>query len=102
MSAHAQHAMHPHSVQAYREERPALQAREREVLEVVRTFGPMTDREVMECCGYREPNAVRPRITGLIDAGLLVEHDRVRCPVTGKTVRRAAVRMPGEQMAMLL
>lgn len=98
---HAAHAMHPHSVQAYREERPALQTREREVLEVVRAFGPLTDREVMECCGYQEPNAVRPRITSLIDAGELIEVDRVRCAVTGKTVRRVAVRRPGEQMRLL-
>ncbi len=47
-------------------------------------------------------NACRPRVTELIEAGVLVEHDSVRCPVTGKTVRRVAVRKPGEQMAMLL
>lgn len=93
----AQHAMHSNSLRAYLEERPALQQREREIVDVVRVFGPITDREVMERCGYREPNAVRPRITGLIADGLLVEHDRVRCPVTGKTVRRVAVMNPGEQ-----
>lgn len=102
MSAHPAHAMHEHSLRAYREERPALQAREREILDVVHAFGPLTDREVMETCGYREPNAVRPRITGLIAAGLLVQHDCVRCPVTGKTVRRVAIRRAGEQMAMPL
>lgn len=93
--------MHEHSLQAYREERPALQAREREVVDVLRMFGPMTDRQVMECCGYAEPNAVRPRITRLIELGVLVEHDAVRCPVTGKRVRRVKVRRAGEQMRLI-
>ena len=92
-----QHAMHANSLQAYREERQALQARELEVLDVLRMFGPLTDREVMECCGYAEPNAVRPRITRMVALGILVEHDAVRCPVTGKTVRRVKVRRAGEQ-----
>lgn len=29
--SHAQHAMHPHSLRAYREERPALQQQKREM-----------------------------------------------------------------------
>lgn len=94
--------MHTNSLTAYREERPRLSQRASEVLDVVRMFGPLTDRQIMETMGFAEPNAVRPRCTELIEAGLLVEYDNVRCPVTGKTVRRVAVRKPGEQMAMPL
>lgn len=93
--------MHVNSLTAYREERPRLSQRAADVLEVVRMFGPLTDREIVETMGYRDMNAVRPRVTELIEAGILVEHDSVRCPVTGKTVRRVAVRRPGEQMALL-
>lgn len=93
--------MHEHSLRAYREERPALSRRAADVLEVVRMFGPLTDREITETMGFSECNACRPRVTELIAAGLLVEHDSVRCPVTGKTVRRVAIRRPGEQMTLL-
>lgn len=50
--------------------------------------GPLTDREVMVALGFQDPNSCRPRITELIDAGVAEEIDSVRCPVTGKTVRR--------------
>ena len=98
---HATHAMHANSLAAYREERPVLSKRAADVLEVVRMFGPLTDREIVDTLGYRDMNAIRPRVTELIDARLLVEHDRVRCQVTGKTVRRVKAREPGEQMTLL-
>lgn len=93
--------MHANSLQAYREERPRLSQRAADVLQVVHAFGPLTDREITETMGFRERNAVSPRVTELIEAGLLVEHDSVRCPVTGKTVRRVTVRRPGEQLGLL-
>lgn len=98
---HAAHAMHAHSLAAYREERPALSKRAAEVLEVVWAFGPLTDREIVDTLGYRDMNACRPRVTELIEAGVLVEHDSVRCPVTGKRVRRVTVRRAGEQLGLL-
>lgn len=52
---------------------------------------PWSDREIAAGMGYLDMNAVRPRITELIKIGLLIEVDSVRCPVTGKTVRRVAV-----------
>lgn len=93
--------MHANSLSAYHQERPRLSQRAAEVLDVVRMFGPLTDRQIAETLGYRDMNAVRPRCTELIEAGLLVEHDNARCPVTGKTVRRVAVRRPGEQLGLL-
>lgn len=51
--------------------------------------GPMTDRECASAIGAGDDlNAARPRITELLDKGLLVFAGRVRCPVTRKTVRR--------------
>ena len=47
-----------------------------------------TDREIAAGMGFPDMNCVRPRITELVEAGLLREQDSVRCPVTGKTVRR--------------
>jgi hypothetical protein len=49
---------------------------------------PMTDRELMAALGFQDPNAVRPRITELIDNRWLVETGSVECPVTSKRVRR--------------
>lgn len=49
---------------------------------------PATDREIMEAIGRQDMNAVRPRINGLRDMGVLVEMTPARCKVTGKTVRR--------------
>lgn len=51
---------------------------------------PWTDRGVAAHLNFPDMNCVRPRITELIGRGLLVEVDSVRCPVTGKTVRRVA------------
>jgi len=47
-----------------------------------------TDREIAAGMGYTEMNAVRPRITELVAQGILEESGSIRCPVTGKRVRR--------------
>lgn len=78
--------MHANSVAAFRD----LDLGKREAL-VLASFAlsscPLTDREVMERMGFAEPNSVRPRITALIERGLLYESRSVRCPTTGRTVR---------------
>ncbi len=48
----------------------------------------LTDRQVMEALCFTEMNAVRPRITELIDHGLLCEVGKIRDHLTGKTVRQ--------------
>jgi hypothetical protein len=87
-------AVHDNSIAAYRSEEPRLSRRAEAVLAWITAHGPHTDREVMEGMGFREPNSVRPRITELIDASKLMEVGNVRCPVTGKTVRRVDIRRP--------
>lgn len=49
---------------------------------------PMTDRELMESLKEADCNNVRPEVTRLKEDGLIYEVDKVRCAVTGKTVRR--------------
>ncbi len=49
---------------------PQLARRAAAILAWLAAHGPATDREVMRGLGFVEPNAVRPRISELIDAGL--------------------------------
>lgn len=59
---------------------------------------PWTDREIAAKMGYPDMNCVRPRITELVQLGLVMEHDNVKCAVTGKTVRRV---VPAQQQGEL-
>ena len=85
--------VHENSRKAYHEERPKLSDRCAGILEFLRQPPQswMTDREIKEAMGHADMNAVRPRITELIDAGYLMETGKVKCPVTGKTVRVVGV-----------
>lgn len=91
--------IHQHSIEAYHSEADKLSRRAWLVLAWIDMHGPATDREVMQGMGFQEPNSVRPRITELIGAGLLIEKASKRCPVTGKTVR--IVSMPPRQLELV-
>lgn len=82
--------VHSNSIACYHAERARLSERASRVLAWFQVHGPATDRQAMIGLGFSEPNAVRPRITELIELGLLRELGSVRCAVTGKTVRRVA------------
>lgn len=85
--------VHDNSIQAYRSQEEKLSRRAEAVLEWISIHGPHTDREVAYGMGFGENlNAVRPRITELIDANKLMEVCNVKCPVTQKTVRKVDVR----------
>ncbi len=93
MSAHLSHDMHRNSVAAYRIEESKLSTRAEAIMEWIRLHGPRTDRELAREMGFGENlNAVRPRLTELIDANRLMEVGDVKCPVTGKRVRRVDLR----------
>ena len=79
--------MHAHSLEAYRAEQPKLSRRAERILDWIETHPRVTDRDVMVGLGYTDMNAVRPRITELVDAGRLVEVAEKPCAVTRKTVR---------------
>lgn len=88
---HMVRRVHVNSAQAYHEQRKELSERAAAVLAVYRrAVGPLTDRAVKDAMGFSDMNAVRPRITELIDAGLLQECGRVKDAVTGKVVRAVA------------
>lgn len=85
--------MHRNSLAAYRAEEPHLSKRASLVMELIAWSGPKTDREVARALGFGENlNAVRPRITELIDANKLMEVCDRKCPVTGKSVRVVDIR----------
>lgn len=85
--------IHSNSASAFSEERETGRMSKRAAA-ILRWLNarprPFTDREVMTGMGFQDPNQVRPRITELIHMGILEEVDSVKCPVTGKTVRRIA------------
>lgn len=77
------------SIKAFDEELPKLNRREKLILAALRSRDvPMTDRELMTELGFHEPNAVRPRITHLIELGLVREVGMVKCEITKKSVRQ--------------
>jgi DNA-binding Lrp family transcriptional regulator len=76
------------SVAALREENRKLSAREDLILAELRAHGPGTDREIARRLGFSEMNCVRPRITHLIEIGIVRVLEDVKCKVTNKTVRR--------------
>lgn len=91
---HAAHRLHENSLAAYRAEESRLSKRAEAVLAWIRENGAHTDREVMRGMGFSEPNAVRPRITELLELHKLTEVCSRRCPETGKTVRVVDVWRP--------
>jgi predicted HTH transcriptional regulator len=90
--SHAAHRMHDNSVAAYHAEESKLSTRAQAVLAWILKHGPHTDRQVAAGMGFEHRSAVQPRITELIDAGKLMEVCSVRCPVTGKSVRKVDIR----------
>ncbi len=76
MTTHATHTMHEHSIESYRAAIAALSVRASIVRAWVERHGPATDRQVMAGLGYADPNKVRPRITELVQQGLLIEGDK--------------------------
>lgn len=85
---------HISSLEAHDASGAAIGERRRMVLEWVRGHGPCTDREIRNgLFGERaDMNAVRPRVSELLNAGELIERGRVPDAATGRLVRRVDVR----------
>lgn len=80
--------MHTHSLDCYTAEEARFSAREEMIHgKLVAVRHAATDRQVAGWLGFADMNAVRPRITELIERGWVEECGATRCPVTGKTVR---------------
>jgi hypothetical protein len=83
----------PNSLEAYWSgEESLFNKRELLVLGALRRWGPMTDREIMMRLNQVDPNYCRPRISDLIEDGVLIEAGEKVCPITGKTVRIVRLR----------
>lgn len=83
--------IHVNSAEAYHAERVGggLTKRQALILHWLQSHpGAWTDRQIAERLGFPDMNCVRPRITELIDMGLLSEASHTKCPATGKTVRQ--------------
>ncbi len=91
--------IHENSVAAYNQELPKLSRRAMLVCAWIELNGPSTDRQVMRGMGFTDMNSVRPRITELVEAGLLFEVRSTICPETRKRVR--VVGRPIKQLELL-
>lgn len=88
MSSKVRSQIHLNSLLAYFEGKESFfSRRELAVLKAVERLGRASDREVMIALGFSDMNAVRPRITELIDEGMIEEIADQEDPVTRKTVR---------------
>lgn len=83
--SHAEHRMHENSLAAYEAEAAKLGARARMIYLDIVARGAATDRQIRDRLGFKDMNAVRPRITELVGEGKLVETgNRIE---DGRTVR---------------
>lgn len=89
MISHACHAMHSHSLAAWRdaENQRHLSRRALAIYSWLVDHGPHTDRQIAEGLGFSDMNAVRPRVTELLRGTWLIEVGNTKDAVTGKTVR---------------
>lgn len=55
------------------------------------TGGSMTDRQILNTLDVSDVNNIRPEITRLKQAGVLKETGKIKCPITGKTVRTVSI-----------
>lgn len=97
--------LHPNSLDAYYDgRREVFPRRSAEILAVLSTLGEASDRQVCEHLGFTDMNAVRPRVTELLDAGVLEETGCRVDPVTERRVRvvRIVPKRSREQMALKL
>lgn len=68
---------------AFAEIRPKISKRQQAVYTVLKTHGPMTDRELKDVLGW-EINAVVPRRNELAQTGVVQLHERRTCKSTGR------------------
>lgn len=80
--------VHVNSIKSFQSSRKDIGKRARMVLDYLRRHNPSTDRQVMHGLGFTDCNSVRPRITELLQLGILTEVDSVIDEVTKKRVRR--------------
>ena len=79
---------HPNSITANENGKAGpFGKRAQAIIDVYKQCSSITDREVKKALGFEDMNAVRPRITELVKAGVLMECGSIADPVTGMRVR---------------
>ena len=95
------HRTHVHSLAAYYgPDAKALSARALAVHDAFRRHGRMTERQCASVLGYPHKSAVQPRISELVEAGMLREVGSIKDDVTGKTVRLCELACTPVQMEL--
>ena len=61
-----------------------LSLRYERIIESLRYYGAMTDREICNVLRYKDPNKVRPRRNELVKMGVLVEFGIRICSISRK------------------
>ena len=93
--------IHQNSIESYREEKakgnPGSYRRKIYDLLAEERIA-MTDREIQKRLGVVEKSNIQPEITRLIKKGWLFEVGRIKCPYTGKTVRRSSVKQNEQEL----
>ena len=62
--------------------------RQFQVIKAIERLKYATDNEISEFLNYEDPNYIRPRRKELYDLGIVIEHDKSVCKVSGKTAIR--------------
>ena len=89
--------VHRNSVTAFKE--LDVSPRQEAILDVMEATGrPMTDRDIKNALGLADLNGARPRLTELVQKGILEECGDTKCFITGKTVRLLRIRQSQLEM----
>jgi hypothetical protein len=92
--------MHTNSILSYHQI-TNLSERYKRILEIYQNSPlPLTDRDILIQLGANDMNYCRPRISELIDKGLLREVGDCKDRLTGKTVRLVQVNDDDRQMKL--
>jgi hypothetical protein len=81
--------IHINSKLSFKELQLSLGKRQGKILQAVTSMKKLvTDRQVKELLELDDMNQVRPRISELLRLGVLKEGKAIKCPITGRKVRR--------------
>lgn len=83
--------MHTNSIEAHAAGTATFTDRENKIIGAIRLLGHATDRQVKDHLGFADMNAVRPRITELVQAHVLSEVADEIDETTNRTVRVVAI-----------
>lgn len=87
--------VHENSTLSYNEHKASGKSdtyKQKIVALLTETGESMTDRQIIESLNVTDVNNIRPEITRLKQRGVLQESGKIKCPVTGKTVRTVCIK----------